>query len=321
MKNVQESAERVIANVERVIVGKHVEVRMALVALLCEGHILIEDVPGVGKTMLAKAVSRSIGCSFRRIQFTPDLLPSDITGLSIFNQKTQEFEFRPGPIMAQVVLADEINRATPKTQSALLECMEERQATIDGVSYPMPSPFMVIATQNPIEYEGTFALPEAQLDRFMLRLRLGYPKAMEEIVILDEQKRHHPIDQLAQVLDLEELRQMQAGIKEVYVDQSVAEYIVRLVTGTREHPDVYLGASPRGSINLYRAGQALAALDGRDYVIPDDIKQLAVAVLAHRLIVKSQASLREVDPDAIVREVLAQVPIAEPSSSATAGPR
>ena len=320
MKSVQEAAERVVANVERVIVGKHAEVRMALVALLCEGHILIEDVPGVGKTMLAKAVSRSIGCSFRRIQFTPDLLPSDVTGLSIFNQKTQEFEFRPGPIMAQVVLADEINRATPKTQSALLECMEEQQATIDGTSYPMPSPFLVIATQNPIEYEGTFALPEAQLDRFMLRLRLGYPKAMEEIVILDEQKRHHPIDQLTQVLGLDELREMQAAIKEIYVDQAVAEYIVRLVGATRDHPDVYLGASPRGSINLYRSGQALAALEGRDYVIPDDVKQLAVAVLAHRLIIKSQASLREVDPDAIVREILAQVPVGE-GSSATAGPR
>ncbi len=319
VKNVQEPAERVVANVERVIVGKHVEVRMALVALLCEGHILIEDVPGVGKTMLAKALSKSIGCSFRRIQFTPDLLPSDVTGLSIFNQKTQEFEFRPGPIMAQVVLADEINRATPKTQSALLECMEERQATIDGTTYPMPSPFLVIATQNPIEYEGTFALPEAQLDRFMLRLRLGYPKAMEEIVILDEQKRLHPIDDLRQVLDLEELRQMQSGIKEIYVDQTVAEYIVRLVTATREHPDVYLGASPRGSLNLYRSSQAFAALEGRDYVIPDDVKQLAVAVLAHRLIIKSQASLREIDPDSIVREILAQVPIGE-ASSATAGP-
>ncbi|MGZ6300306.1 MAG: AAA family ATPase [Candidatus Limnocylindria bacterium] len=322
MKSVQESAERVVANVERVIVGKHVEVRMALVALLCEGHILIEDVPGVGKTMLAKALSRSIGCSFRRIQFTPDLLPSDVTGLSIFNQKTQEFEFRPGPIMAQVVLADEINRATPKTQSALLECMEERQATIDGVSHMMPSPFLVIATQNPIEYEGTFALPEAQLDRFMLRLRLGYPKAVEEIVILDEQKRHHPIDQLQQVLDLDELRQMQAAVKEIYVDQAVAEYIVRLTGATREHADVYLGASPRGSIHLYRAGPALASLAGRDFVIPDDIKQLAVAVLGHRLIVKSQASLREVDPDGIVREILSQVPVAEASSSsATAGSR
>jgi MoxR-like ATPase len=309
VKNVQEPAERVVANVERVIVGKHLEVRMALVALLCEGHILIEDVPGVGKTMLAKAISRSVGCSFRRIQFTPDLLPSDVTGLSIFNQKTQEFEFRPGPIMAQVVLADEINRATPKTQSALLECMEERQATIDGVTHPMPSPFLVLATQNPIEYEGTFALPEAQLDRFMLRLRMGYPKAMEEIVILDEQKRVHPIEAIQQVLDVEELRQMQSAIKEVYVDQAVAEYIVRLVTATREHPDVYLGASPRGSINLYRAAQAFSAMEGRDYVIPDDIKALGVAILAHRLIVKSQASLREIDPDRIVREILASVPV------------
>jgi MoxR-like ATPase len=319
LKNVQQPAERVVANVERVIVGKHAEVRMALVALLCEGHILIEDVPGVGKTMLAKALSQSIGCSFRRIQFTPDLLPSDVTGLSIFNQKSQEFEFRPGPIMAQVVLADEINRATPKTQSALLECMEEHQATIDGVSHPMPSPFLVIATQNPIEYEGTFALPEAQLDRFMLRLRLGYPKAMEEIVILDEQKRRHPIESVGQVLDLGELRQMQAAIKEIYVDQSVAEYIVRLVTATREHPDVYLGASPRGSLNLYRSAQAFAALAGRDYVIPDDVKQLGVAVLAHRLIVKSQASLREVDPDQIVYEILASIPVADATAAAEAG--
>ena len=311
MKNVQQPAERVVANVERVIIGKHAEVRTALVALLCEGHILIEDVPGVGKTMLAKALSQSIGCVFRRIQFTPDLLPSDVTGTSIFNQKTQEFEFRPGPIMAQVVLADEINRATPKTQSALLECMEERQATIDGVSHPMPTPFLVIATQNPIEYEGTFALPEAQLDRFMLRLRLGYPKAVEEIVILDEQKRRHPIDEIQQVLDLDELRVMQAAVKEVYVDQAVAEYIVRLVNATREHPDVYLGASPRGSLNLYRSAQAFAALAGRDYVIPDDIKELAVAILGHRLIVKSQASLREVDPDQIVREILATVPVAD----------
>jgi MoxR-like ATPase len=313
--NVQEPAERTVGNIERVIVGKHAEVRLALVSLLCEGHILIEDVPGVGKTMLAKALSRSIGCSFRRIQFTPDLLPSDVTGLSIFNQKTQDFEFRPGPIMAQVVLADEINRATPKTQSALLECMEERQATIDGVSYEMPSPFLVIATQNPIEYEGTFALPEAQLDRFLLRIRLGYPKPMEELVILDEQKRLHPIDGLQQVLSLDELRQMQAGVKEIYVDQGVADYIIRLVTATREHADVYLGASPRGSLHLYRAAQALAAISGRDYVIPDDVKQLAGPVLGHRLIVRSQASLREVDNDAIVREILTTVPIAEPTEA------
>ena len=317
MTKIQETGDKVLANVERVIVGKHHEVRLALVALLCRGHLLIEDVPGTGKTVLAKAIARSLGCSFRRIQFTPDLLPSDVTGLSIYNQKTQEFEFRPGPIMSQVVLADEINRATPKTQSSLLETMEERQATIDGITHAMPDPFLVIATQNPIEYEGTFALPEAQLDRFMLRLKIGYPKPMEEIVILDEQKRKHPIDELRQVTDAEELRQMQLAVKEIYVDQAIAEYIVRLTTATREHGDVYLGASPRGSINLYRAVQATAALEGRDYAIPDDVKQLAVPILAHRLIVKSQASLREVDPEAIVREVLAQVPIAE-TSGATA---
>ena len=304
MKNVQQPAERVVASVERVIVGKHVEVRMALVALLCEGHILIEDVPGVGKTMLAKALSKSIGCSFRRIQFTPDLLPSDVTGLSIFNQKTQEFEFRPGPIMAQVVLADEINRATPKTQSSLLECMEEGQATIDGISHPMPSPFLVIATQNPIEYEGTFALPEAQLDRFMLRLRLGYPKAMEEIVILDEQKRSHPLDELEVVCTVDELRSMQGAIRDIYVDPTVADYIVRLVGATRVHPDVYLGASPRGSIALYRAGQALAGLLGRDYVIPDDIKALAEPALAHRLIIKTSSSIHDIQSGNVIRELL-----------------
>ncbi len=316
--NVQEPAERTIGNIERVIVGKHAEVRLALVALLTEGHILIEDVPGVGKTMLAKALSKSIGCTFSRIQFTPDLLPSDVTGLSIFNQKSQDFEFRSGPIMAQVVLADEINRATPKTQSALLECMEEGQATVDGVSHSMPTPFLVIATQNPIEYEGTFALPEAQLDRFLLRIRLGYPKPMEELVILDEQKRTHPIEALQQVLSIEELRQMQAGVKEIYVDQGVADYSIRLVGATRVHADVYLGASPRGSLHLYKAAQALAAINGRDYVIPDDIKQLAVPVLGHRLIVRSQASLREVDNDAIVREVLTTIPIAEATEAAGA---
>src|SRR5688500_9467002 len=304
VKDVQQPAERVVASVERVIVGKHVEVRIALVALLCQGHILIEDVPGVGKTMLAKAISQSIGCAFRRIQFTPDLLPSDVTGLSIFNQKTQEFEFRPGPIMAQVVLADEINRATPKTQSALLECMEERQATIDGVTYPMPSPFLVIATQNPIEYEGTFALPEAQLDRFMLRIRLGYPQPIEEIVILDEQKRTHPLDDIEEVLGVEDLRSMQEAVREIYVDSTVADYIVRIVGATRNHPDVYLGASPRGSIALYRAGQALAGLLGRDYVIPDDVKALAEPALAHRLIIKTSSSIHDVQAGQVVRESL-----------------
>ncbi len=309
MSKIQESGEKVAANVERVIVGKHHEVRLALVALLCQGHLLIEDVPGTGKTVLAKAIARSLGCSFRRIQFTPDLLPTDVTGLSIFSQKTQEFEFRPGPIMAQIVLADEINRATPKTQSALLESMEERHMTVDGVTYPMPEPFMVIATQNPIEYEGTFALPEAQLDRFMLRIRLGYPQPLEEIVILDEQKREHPLEDVGEVASVEELREMQTGIRQVYVDPTISDYIVRLVGATRSHPDIYLGASPRGSLALYRAGQALAALSGRDYVIPDDIKALAEPALAHRLIIKTSASIRDVDPGALVRELLSSIPI------------
>ena len=321
MSKVEESGERVVANVERVIVGKHHEVRLALVALLCQGHILIEDVPGTGKTVLAKAIARSLGCTFRRIQFTPDLLPSDVTGLSIYNQKTREFEFRPGPIMAQIVLADEINRATPKTQSALLEAMEERQATIDGTTYRMPDPFLVIATQNPIEYEGTFALPEAQLDRFMMRLRLGYPQPIEEIVILDEQKRVHPLDEIGQVLTVEELRAMQALVREVYVDSAVSDYIVRLVNATRSHPEVYLGASPRGSLALYKAGQAFAALQGRDYVIPDDVKSLAGPALAHRIIVKTSATMRDVEPLQIVEELLESVPVDSQRSGATSGPR
>ena len=313
MAKIQESSEKVIANVERVIVGKHHEVRLALVALLCQGHLLIEDVPGTGKTMLAKAIARSLGCTFRRIQFTPDLLPSDVTGLSIYNQKTQEFEFRPGPIMAQIVLADEINRATPKTQSALLECMEERQATIDGVTHKMPEPFLVIATQNPIEYEGTFALPEAQLDRFMLRIQMGYPQPLEEIVILDEQKRVHPLEDIGEVASVEELRGMQLGVREIYVDPAVSDYIVRLINATRHHPDVYLGASPRGSLALYRAGQAYAALHGRDYVIPDDIKALAVPALAHRLIIKTAATVRDIDSAVIVRELLDSIAVESPA--------
>jgi MoxR-like ATPase len=309
MSNLEQTGEKVLANVERVIVGKHHEVRLALVALLCRGHLLIEDVPGTGKTVLAKAIARSLGCSFRRIQFTPDLLPSDVTGLSIYNQKSQEFEFRPGPIMAQVVLADEINRATPKTQSSLLEAMEERQATIDGTTYSMPDPFLVIATQNPIEYEGTFALPEAQLDRFMLRIRLGYPQPIEEVVILDEQKRSHPLEELEVVCSVEELTEMQNAIRDIYVDSTLADYIVRLVNGTRNHPDVYLGASPRGSIALYRAGQALAGLLGRDYVIPDDVKALAEPALAHRLIIKTSASIHDVQAANIIRELLDATPV------------
>ncbi len=309
MAKIQESGERVAANIERVIVGKHREVRLALVALLCEGHLLIEDVPGTGKTMLARALARSLDCTYRRIQFTPDLLPSDVTGLSIYNQKTQEFEFRPGPVVSQIVLADEINRATPKTQSSLLEAMEERSLTVDGTTRRLPQPFMVIATQNPIEYEGTFPLPEAQLDRFMLRLRMGYPAPMDEMLILDEQKRAHPVDGLTPVANAEDVRGMQRDVREIYVDPAISDYIVRLVGATRSHPDAYLGASPRGSLALYRASQAYAALTGRDYVIPDDIKTLAQAALAHRIILKTGASIRGIEADAIVSELLTTVPI------------
>ena len=312
MSSIQQVGDKVLANVERVIVGKHQEVRLALVALMCRGHLLIEDVPGTGKTVLAKAIARSLGCTFRRIQFTPDLLPSDVTGLSIYNQKTQEFEFRPGPIMSQVVLADEINRATPKTQSSLLECMEERQATIDGITHPMPDPFLVIATQNPIEYEGTFALPEAQLDRFMLRIRLGYPALLDEIVILDEQKRTHPIEDLAEVCSVEELRELQAASARSTWTRRSATTSSASCRSSRTHPDVYLGARPRGSIALYRAGQALAGLLGRDYVIPDDIKVLAEPALAHRVIIKTSSSIHDVSAAHVVRELLDSTPIEAP---------
>ena len=321
MTKIQETGDKVIANVERVIIGKHREVRFALVALLCRGHLLIEDVPGTGKTVLAKAIAKSLGCSFRRIQFTPDLLPSDVTGMSIYNQKTQEFEFRPGPIISQVVLADEINRATPKTQSSLLECMEERQATVDGTTWQMPDPFLVIATQNPIEYEGTIALPEAQLDRFMLRIRLGYPELVEEVLILDEQKRSHPIDDLEEVLPVEDLRELQGAVREVYVDPSVADYLVRLVSATRSHPDVYLGASPRGSIALYRAGQALAGLLGRDYVLPDDIKALAESALAHRMIIKTSSSIHDIQAAQVVAELLETTPVDGVTPTGSGGTR
>jgi MoxR-like ATPase len=319
MGSIATVGDRVLDNVERVIVGKHQEVRLALVALLCRGHVLIEDVPGTGKTVLAKSIARSLGCSFRRIQFTPDLLPSDVTGLSIFNQKTQEFEFRPGPIMSQVVLADEINRATPKTQSALLECMDERQATIDGVTHQMPDPFLVIATQNPIEYEGTFALPEAQLDRFMLRLRLGYPDLTDEIRVLDDQKVTHPLEGLEEVITGDELRSLQGAVREIYVDPAVSSYIVRLVAATRAHPDVYLGASPRGSIALYRASQALAGLLGREYVIPDDVKALAEPALAHRVIIKTASTIHDVSSAHVIRELLDSTPIE--TVRRAAGPR
>jgi MoxR-like ATPase len=309
MQKAQEIAEKVIANVEKVIVGKHDEVQLTLLGLLCRGHLLIEDVPGVGKTMLAKSIAKSIGCTFRRIQFTPDMLPSDVTGVSVFNQKTREFEFRPGPVMAQIVLTDEINRATPKTQSALLECMEERQVTVDGTTYPMARPFLVLATQNPIEYEGTFPLPEAQLDRFMMRISLGYPDPEDEITMMDAQQYVHPVEEIGQVVDVEELLEAQETIKDIYIDDSVKEYIVAMVGESRKHPDVYLGASPRGSLALYKTSQARAALLGRDYVIPDDIKALAQAALAHRLIISPSARIKNVDPKAVVEEITSSVPV------------
>jgi len=309
MQKAQEVTEKVSANVEKVIVGKHDEVQLTLLALLRQGHLLIEDVPGVGKTMLAKSIARSIGCTFRRIQFTPDMLPSDVTGVSVFNQKTREFEFRPGPVMAQIVLTDEINRATPKTQSALLECMEERQVTVDGTTYPMARPFLVLATQNPIEYEGTFPLPEAQLDRFMMRISLGYPEPEDEITMMDSQQYVHPIEEIGQVVDAEELLEAQETLKDIYIDNSVKEYIVAVVGETRKHPDVYLGASPRGSLALYKTSQARAALMGRDYVIPDDIKALAQVALAHRLIIGPSARIKNVDPKAVVEEIIGSVPV------------
>lgn len=302
-------ANQVVSNVERVIIGKHREVELALIALLCQGHVLIEDVPGVGKTMLARAFAKSLGCTFRRIQFTPDMLPTDVTGTSIFNQQTREFEFRPGPIIAQVVLTDEINRATPKTQSALLEAMEERQITVDGVTHMMPMPFLVLATQNPIEYEGTFPLPEAQLDRFMMRIHLGYPNAAEEVQMLESQQRIHPIEQLHQVISAQELIQAQTAIREVYVDRLIKEYIVSIVEATRRHPDVYLGASPRGSLALVKTTQAKAAIRGRDFVSPDDVKELTDATLAHRLILSPAARLKKIDARGIVNEIVNSVPV------------
>jgi MoxR-like ATPase len=290
-----------------VIIGKRREIFATIIGLLCQGHILIEDVPGLGKTMLAKAIARSIGSNFSRIQFTPDMLPSDVTGISIFNQKTLSFEFRPGPLMAQIVLADEINRATPKTQSALLEAMEERQITVDGTTYQLQKPFLVLATQNPIEYEGTFPLPEAQLDRFLLRIRMGYPAPPEEITMLEAQQFDHPLDRLAQVVTVEQLTQAQEEIKAVYVDRQVKQYIVDLVNATRNHESVYLGASPRGSLALFRSSQARAALSGRDHVLPDDVKELAVATLAHRVIVSPASRVNRVTSETIVTDILQRV--------------
>jgi MoxR-like ATPase len=309
IERVQLVADRLVTNVEQVIIGKREAIELILAGLLSRGHMLIEDVPGVGKTMLARSLAGSLGCRFSRIQFTPDMLPSDVTGVSIFNQKTREFEFRPGPVMAQIVLTDEINRATPKTQAALLEAMQELQVTVDGVTHPLPEPFLVMATQNPIEYEGTFPLPEAQLDRFLMRIQLGYPKPEAEIAILESQRYTHPVTQIEQVVPVADLLAAQEALKDVYVDRLIKQYIVDMIQQTRHHPDIYLGASPRGSLALYRTGQAWAAMHGRDYILPDDIKRLAIPTLAHRLIVSPAARLKDVTGETVMGEILDSLPV------------
>jgi MoxR-like ATPase len=307
MKKTQRIMENLVDNIEKVIVGKRQVVELSVISLLSQGHLLIEDVPGVGKTMLARSLALSIGSSFGRIQFTPDMLPSDVTGVSVYNQASQNFEFRPGPIMSEIVLADEINRATPKTQSALLEAMQEQQVTVDGVTHPLPQLFMVLATQNPIEYEGTFRLPEAQLDRFLMRIKLDYPAFDDEINVLKNQQIRHPINDLEAVVSAGEILQAQEVVRRVHVEGSVYRYIVELVRRTRLHDDTYLGASPRGSLGLLRASQANAILQGRDYVIPDDVKALVSPVLGHRIILAPGAHLRDLDESKVMQELLERV--------------
>jgi MoxR-like ATPase len=298
-----------IENVSNVIVGKRDAVELVLVALISNGHVLIEDVPGVGKTMLVRSIATSTGCDYRRMQFTPDLLPSDVTGASIFNQQTGEFNFRPGPIMAQIVLADEINRATPKTQSALLEAMGEQQVTVEGVTRQLPNPFMVMATQNPIEYEGTFPLPEAQLDRFFMRISLGYPDAEQEVAIMDRRENGDPIDSLKAVCTPDDISKLQLAAEEVFIDALVKQYIVELSNATRLHPEAALGVSPRASINLMKGGKAYAMLHDRDYVVPDDIKAIAIPTLAHRVLLTPSARMREVTQETVINDVLNQVSV------------
>ena len=306
---IADTAKTILENVQRVIVGKDEVIELMLVALLCEGHVLLEDVPGVGKTTLAKATARSLGCSFQRIQFTPDLLPSDVTGLYYFDQKAGDFVFRPGPVMAQVILADEINRATPRTQSSLLEAMQERQVTIEGVTKALPRPFLVLATQNPIELEGTFPLPEAQVDRFLLKLRIGYPGEADENDILLRFEREDPLETLQAVTTPEALIELQRAVRQIRVEDSVRSYVVQVARATREHPSVSLGVSPRGTMALYLTAQALAAIRGRDYVIPDDVKELAPHVLTHRIIINPQTRLRGRTPEEVVMDVVDQVPV------------
>ncbi|HVP04685.1 MAG TPA: MoxR family ATPase [Dehalococcoidia bacterium] len=305
----KDTAQKIVENVESVIIGKREQVQLAVMTLMCGGHLLIEDVPGVGKTMLARSLARSSGCTFNRIQFTPDLLPSDVTGVSVYNQSTAGFEFRPGPVLSQIVLADEINRATPKAQSALLEAMEEHQVTVDGFTHRLPDPFMVMATQNPIEYEGTFPLPEAQLDRFLIRLELGYPSQDNERSMMERQLHGHPVGELGQVCQSQDILGLQAAVREVYVDVLVQEYIVKLVDSTRIHTSVYLGASPRGSLSLQRLSQARALLEGRDYVLPDDVKTLVYPALAHRIILNAQARVKGVTTQQVVEDVVSRIPV------------
>ena len=302
-------AQLIVDNVKRVIIGKDQAIELGVIALMCEGHALIEDVPGVGKTMLARSIARSAGCSFKRIQFTPDLLPTDVTGVSIYNQRNGEFEFREGPIISQIVLADEINRATPKTQSSTLEAMEERQVTVEGITHEVPTPFMVMATQNPIEYEGTFPLPEAQLDRFFVMITLGYPSIEEEIAVINGQQVGHPIETLQAVASSEEIQEMQRATRDVYVDDLIKQYIVTIISATRDHPDIALGASPRGSLFLNRGAQALALIRGRDYVLPDDVKELIVPIMRHRIIISAAARMRGVDPGNVMNEISDSIPV------------
>jgi MoxR-like ATPase len=309
VKMIQDFVESITSNTEKVIVGKRPVIELVLIALLCEGHVLIEDVPGTGKTMLARAIAISTGLDFKRLQCTPDLLPSDVTGVSIFDQMKREFEFRPGPVFSNILLADEINRATPRTQSALLEAMGESQVTVDGVTYPLPRPGMVLATQNPIEFEGTFPLPEAQMDRFFMRLRIGYPQYTDEFAMMQMQKLAHPIDSLSQVFSRGQIPELQQQVRRVYVVESVQRYILSIVQTTRQHPALALGASPRGSLALFRASQAYAATRGRDYVIPDDVKLLAPVCLAHRMVMNPDHGLSGENTTGVLTELLKQVEV------------
>ncbi len=309
MTNVTATAKKIISNIEEVVIGKRQEIVLALVAYFCEGHILLEDVPGVAKTILARALAASVGCEFTRIQCTPDLLPTDITGASVFNPKTTEFDFRPGPLFTQILLADEINRTTPRTQAALLEAMAERCVTVDGTTYELTPPFMVIATQNPVDHEGTFPLPEAQLDRFLIRLSLGYPSHKEEGQMLEKLRSRHPIDSLKPVVSAKEVLAAQQAIREVHVDPKVRDYLLDIVHKTRDHKDVMLGGSPRASIALYRASQALAGIRGQDFITPDDVKRVAPPILSHRMILRPESRLRKITPTQVVEKILADVPV------------